>query len=686
MCPTPHTDMKTTNFVRQLQARATVARTAGADLINSANDIQSAASAAPQDGAQKRQQQQQQQSQPPHQTHGSQATQQHQHHDHHQLQQLQQLQYQQYQLLDDDQQHQQHAKQLFHQQQELQQLDRLLAQHEQFKADSKNFKAASASPRDPLDLTFNDTKIAYKSKTMRDLLRNYFVLGLCKSDILVKNNERLMKWSRAVLGKRAFELVMRQTFYGQFVAGEDEQDIEPVIRHLSSFGVKTILDYSAEEDVPEEEVKKDVCAEQERNKNESSYLAHAGTNSPLRRYQQSSDFADRRKYLPVARTYFYHGESQCERNLEVFFKSIEAVAKTTGNTGFAAIKLTALGRPRLLMKLSKIIDYMRSIEGYTRPEGLADLLVRFNSLEQSDINPLDEDEEEMLFNLMRRVNRIAAYASQVGGARCMIDAEQTYMQPAINMIAMELMRQYNRSEPIIFNTYQCYLKSAYEQVRKDLAMARRENFFFGAKLVRGAYMDQERARAAKLGYEDPINESFEATTKMYEQTLAYLMGEIERELKLAKMDSASAKGPVAGAANVAGAGQEDALGRQMDLMNSRRISIMVASHNEETVRFALEQMKKRGIEPWHRLICFGQLYGMCDHVSFVLGQSGYSVYKYAPYGPIAEVLPYLGRRAIENHGFMSKLDRERGLLAKEILKRIGTLRLFYKPLGNYRPA
>lgn len=517
------------------------------------------------------------------------------------------------------------------------------------------------SQRDKLDITFNDTSISYKSKTLGDLVRNYFVLGLCSKDILVRNNEKMMKLSRKFLGKRGFDMLMRSTFYGQFVAGADEQEIEPVIKHLSSFGVKTILDYSAEEDV--QEASQNASPRPEKavdDGDESKYLAKMDEDSPLRRYLGTHNFADRRKYLPVARTYFYHGESQCERNLEIFFKSIEAVAKTTSNTGFAAIKLTALGRPKLLMKLSKIIDYMAQVEGHRPSDSLPDLLKRFNALNQSHINQLDEDEEEMLFNLMRRVNRIAAYASQVGGARCMIDAEQTYMQPAINMIAMQLMRQYNRREAIIFNTYQCYLKGAFDQVQRDLATARSENFFFGAKLVRGAYMDQERARAEKLGYEDPINESFDATSKMYEKTLTYLMEEISRELKL------------------------DPLG-DLD-RNNRRISIMVASHNEDTVRYTLEQMQRLGIKPKHRLICFGQLYGMSDHISFMLGQSGYSVYKYTPYGPLEEVLPYMGRRAIENHGFLSKLQRERSLLANEIVKRLIRFQWFYKPEGTYKTA
>lgn len=37
--------------------------------------------------------------------------------------------------------------------------------------------------------------------------------------------------------------------------------------------------------------------------------------------------------------------------------------------------------------------------------------------------------------------------------------------------------------------------------------------------MRGAYIEQERARAAALGYDDPTNPSFEATTEMYHKTL-----------------------------------------------------------------------------------------------------------------------------------------------------------------------
>ena len=92
-----------------------------------------------------------------------------------------------------------------------------------------------------------------------------------------------------------------------------------------------------------------------------------------------------------------------------------------------------------------------------------------------------------------------------------------------------------------------------------MEQAARQNFFFGAKLVRGAYMEQERARAEQLGYEDPINPDFEATSASYHRCLAECMRRMH-ELKTQDMP--------------------------------QKVGIMVASHNADTIRFALTRYAK----------------------------------------------------------------------------------------------
>lgn len=160
---------------------------------------------------------------------------------------------------------------------------------------------------------------------------------------------------------------------------------------------------------------------------------------------------------------------------------------------------------------------------------------------------------------------------------------------------------------------------AHLQVCTDLEQSKRQNFYFGAKLVRGAYMEQERARAAALSYPDPINPTYEATTDMYHKTLV----ECLRRIKVGRMGGA---------------------GRNFGLMlafsfqafkdageDAKKIGIMVASHNEDTVRFAIEKMKEIGIEPEDKVICFGQLLGMCDYITFPLGKYDFFYLTFAIY-------------------------------------------------------
>merc|ERR1711902_483821 len=105
------------------------------------------------------------------------------------------------------------------------------------------------------------------------------------------------------------------------------------------------------------------------------------------------------------------------------------------------------------------------------------------------ISALTEEEEEQFRNCIRRMNTVFQAAKELD-VRCMVDAEQTYFQPAIARIAMEMMKKYNTEKAIVFNTYQCYLKEAHRNLVDDIEQSNRQDFFFGAKLVRGACMEQ----------------------------------------------------------------------------------------------------------------------------------------------------------------------------------------------------
>lgn len=556
--------------------------------------------------------------------------------------------------------------------------------------------------QDKLDLGFNDGIQAYRSKSTWEIARAYIVFKLCSVGILVDNSELLMKLGQNILGKTLFEKSMQATFYGHFVAGADQVSIQPKIQRLREFGVKAILDYSVEEDISQEQAEK---AEME---GCTPLSGDKPTDKDFNRYHFQKDFADRRK-KSLNRTHFYKNEALCDKNMDIILQSIEAVSGATVGTGFAAIKVTALGRPQLLLHLSEAIArvhrYVGAVTGKkgsiveqnAKPDDLQRKLDRAAKLDptvqswldgmtfdssglihilpwkglveaqkslhetllvpnlstgklQNLMPPLTTQEEEMFKGMMRRLHTVFRMASKLD-VRVMVDAEQTYFQPAISRITLELMRKYNREKAIVFNTYQCYLRQAHKYLTADLDSAARQNFYFGAKLVRGAYMEQERQRAASVGYEDPINPTFEATSEMYHKCMEEGMIRIKELKKI---------------------GQHT------------KIALMAATHNEDTVRFVLKKMEEHGIERTDKVICFGQLYGMCDQVSFPLGQSGYSVYKYVPYGPVAEVLPYLSRRAMENKGFAGKTKKETKLLRKEFFRRLFRGQLFYRPKGQYQ--
>ena len=235
--------------------------------------------------------------------------------------------------------------------------------------------------------------------------------------------------------------------------------------------------------------------------------------------------------------------------------------------------------------------------------------------------------------LNRAVDRLSQFGREGldRSLRLLVDAEYTYMNPGISVMALGLMLAFNKDRPVVWNTYQCYLKQALDTVSAEKDLVTAHGCCFGAKIVRGAYMEKERKLAKEAGCEDPVNETYEATGAMYNRVVDYLLEHIAEV--------------------------------------GDRCNIVCGTHNEAGALHVARKMLQLGIDLAGGRVVFGQIYGMADQVSVVLAARGFTVYKSVPYGPLGEVLPYLSRRAAENRVVLAGARREQQLLLKEISRR-----------------
>ncbi len=249
---------------------------------------------------------------------------------------------------------------------------------------------------------------------------------------------------------------------------------------------------------------------------------------------------------------------------------------------------------------------------------------RFAILEKAnDVNAILTDEEKLaLDTTISRIDKICSVGFK-NDVSVFIDAEETWIQDTIDRITLEMMRKYNKERAIVFNTLQMYRHDRIDFLEKEIAIARKEVFHYGIKLVRGAYMEKERERAKQMGYPSPIQPDKNACDKDFDKAL---------EIIVTNIDS---------------------------------LALCAGSHNEQSAITLIELLNKNGISKNDSRIYFAQLLGMSDHISYNLSHEGYNVAKYVPYGPIKEVMPYLLRRADENTSVAGQTGRELSLITKE---------------------
>jgi proline dehydrogenase len=259
-----------------------------------------------------------------------------------------------------------------------------------------------------------------------------------------------------------------------------------------------------------------------------------------------------------------------------------------------------------------------------KPSGM----VRFKLIEKVAEHPddLNQENKEEFNRFVNRVNTVCKAAFE-SGTPILIDAEETWIQEPIDNLMDAMMAKYNKEDFIVFNTVQMYRHDRLDFLEKSLEKAIKGNYKVGMKLVRGAYMEKERARAEEKGYPSPIYPDKAATDMGYNDAQRFCMENIDN------------------------------------------IAVLSGTHNEQSSLELVALIEKYNLDKDDKRVWFSQLLGMSDNLSFNLANNGFNVAKYVPYGPVKDVMPYLMRRAEENTSVAGQTSRELALINKEMERR-----------------
>jgi len=294
------------------------------------------------------------------------------------------------------------------------------------------------------------------------------------------------------------------------------------------------------------------------------------------------------------------------------FLSVIDYASAQTSIPFISIKITGIARFSLLEKLDA---WMNADHALLDQYAMA-------------VQKLNEEESNEWSRVVQRLDMICKRASEKNIA-VLVDAEESWIQDPVDALTMLMMSKYNDNKAIVYNTIQLYRHDRLEFLKQSALLASKQNFKLAVKLVRGAYMEKERARALANGYPSPIQPDKTSTDRDYDEALNFC------------------------------------------LHPNNAISTIVATHNEHSSKLAA-QLGQSSISNSHapnNMLHFSQLYGMSDNITFNLAKQGYSVSKYLPFGPIEEVVPYLMRRAQENSSVAGQTGRELNLIQKELKRR-----------------
>ncbi len=385
-------------------------------------------------------------------------------------------------------------------------------------------------------ISFDNTEVAFSSKSKSDLRRAYWLFRIIASPSIVKFGKAATNFALNL--RLPISAPIKATIFRQFCGGETIAECDRTIADLGKFGIGTILDYSVEGKTSDE------------------------------------DF---------------------DQTVDIIIQTIHRAANDP-HIPFAVFKVTGIGRHDLIEKASTA--------GYT---------------------PTSEEKAE-IDTIIERIDRICKAAHEAGTS-VFIDAEESWIQDAIDQWTFDMMLKYNKEKCIVFNTLQMYRHDRLAFLNDCISLAKENNVKYGIKLVRGAYMEKERARAIEKGYPSPIQATKSDTDKDFNTALKVIVE------------------------------------------NRDVFSLCAGTHNEESSELLMTFMQDANINPQSEQFYFAQLLGMSDHISFNVAHAKYHVAKYVPFGPVKEVLPYLLRRADENTSVAGQTGRELSLIMKELNRR-----------------
>ncbi|KAI8823586.1 FAD-linked oxidoreductase-like protein [Fimicolochytrium jonesii] len=504
----------------------------------------------------------------------------------------------------------------------------------------------------------------YANRTTAELINSLLVFQLCGMPRLVEASPTILEWTEKMKLHGIAYAIIKRTFFKHFCGGEDLKEVVPTLEAFKKNHVGGILDLAMEADMDEASLAGPAALEQAR------------------------------------------------KVANMFKESVDIASQTTGS--FIAVKITALLPPSVLLAWSNTLNLLHQAfteadsnkDGKITAKEFEKLSSTFplitgqtakNLFEQSDrdkdgsIDWIDLSETFTIYNneaaralirkplepqtpdnplitaelldtaapILPEIDSVAQHAKDLR-VRIMVDAEQTYFQPAVDDVALVLCKKFNPSlkpsdaqssethssprGPIVYNTYQLYLRDTYANLVTDVERAERAGYALGVKIVRGAYMHAERERAEAIGIPDPIQPDIKSTHKAYDAAIDFLVGKVAKGIASTASSSA------------------------------RPITFVVASHNAHSIQHARKAMAAANVAPNEGSIAFAQLMGMQDGTTFSLAAQGYKVFKYIPYGPVDVTIPYLQRRALENQDILKPdggVAQDRASLIRELKIRFG---------------